>query len=64
MKLKDLAGILWSTRGDIQMVVVYDFQSDLDLTTCSAEYAIAEYGECNVVRITADKDKLVLHICV
>ena len=62
MKLKDLAGILYSDRGEIQMANVYDCELHLDLDECSVDHAVEYWGECNIDRIQAEKDHLILHI--
>ena len=61
MKLKDFRGVLYSCRGGIQPVVVYDQGNNLDLDNgCSVEYAIKTYGDREVKRIGADGGKLVI----
>ena len=62
MRLKDLAPVLRSFRGYIQMAIIYDVEDDIDIETgCSVEYAIANYGERIVEHITAEESDLVLH---
>ena len=52
MKLKDLKDVLWSTTGQIQWCVVYDWEADKDIAPrCSVEYAIKHYGDITVRRI-------------
>lgn len=52
MKLKDLKPILHSTTGVIQRAIIYDLEKDEDIKYgCSIEYAIVNYGECEVKRI-------------
>lgn len=63
MKLKKLKSILFSTTGDIQFAVVYDYEEQIDLENgCSIEYAIANYGEQTVRRIQAYEGELVIEI--
>lgn len=52
MKLKDLKSVLYSQRGDIQSVIIYNYNLNKDVEIgCSIEYAIANYGDCIVKRI-------------
>lgn len=63
MRVNDLEGILKSPDGGILMCVVYDtWKGEVWESGCSAEYAVKEYGGCNLVGIAADGDKVVLKI--
>jgi len=63
MKLKELKGILFSNRGNIQWVIVYDWTNNVDLTPeCSVEYAIANYGERNVHRISTSNNLIIISV--
>lgn len=64
MKLKDLKPILHSCYGGgIQYAVVWDVAACIAIVNgCSIEYAIANYGDREVVRISACEDKLVIDI--
>lgn len=54
MKLKDLNLILHSASGLMQWAIVYDYEKNEDVEYgCSVEYAIANYGECEVKRISS-----------
>lgn len=63
MKLKELAGILRSSRDGVQSVIVYDGNKYKDIENgCSVEYAKLHYGDREVYWITAEDSKLVFHI--
>lgn len=69
MKLKDLTLCLYSQSGAIQWAIVYDYNLNEDLEYgCSVEYAIANYGEHEVRRVssyynpTNGKDYLIITI--
>lgn len=53
MKLKELKSILHSNTGQIQMAIVYDIDNNKDLASGSIEYAMKEYGEMEVNRISS-----------
>jgi hypothetical protein len=54
MKLKELQSILCSKRGDLQLAIIYDVATGQDLRYgCSIEYAIKDYGEHEVQRISS-----------
>lgn len=53
MKLKELKSILHSNTGQIQMAIVYDIENNKDLASGSIEYAMKEYGEMEVKRISS-----------
>lgn len=63
MKLTDLEAILRSERGNIQFAIVYDSSKDEDLETgCSLEYAVKNYGDKEVKRISAYDSKVVITV--
>jgi hypothetical protein len=54
MKLNDIKLLLHSTTGAIQRAIVYDYENNQDVEHgCSVEYAVANYGECEVKRISS-----------
>jgi hypothetical protein len=54
MKLKELESILCDPHRHLQLVVIYDSSSGKDLRYgCSIEYAIKDYGEHIVKRISS-----------
>lgn len=61
MKLKELKDILRSPSMAIQPTIVRDRNAQAAFEVgCSTEYAIKEYGECEVERIAAFNNHLVL----
>lgn len=69
MKLKDLSSILYSKTGNIQFAIVYDYENNRELEHgCSIDYAVANYGDYKVKRITScfdfseQMDYLVIHV--
>lgn len=63
MKLKDLKSILFSTHGCIQSAIVYDRAKNTDIISgCSVDYAVENFGECEVKRIQADCNYLVITV--
>lgn len=63
MKVNELKGVLFSRVGDIQSVIIYSITEHKDIRNgCSAEYAIKNYGEKELLRIQAYNDKIVLII--
>ena len=63
MKLKEYRGILRSSRDGVQSVIVYDGDEYKDIEDgCSVEYALLHYGDKELYWITAENNKLVLHI--
>ena len=57
MKIKDLKGIMRSEYGSMQWVIVYDLEQNKDIECgCSAEYAIANYGEFEVKKLNSFYD--------
>lgn len=63
IRLGDLGSILYSYHGDIQSAIVYDLDTNTDLENgCSIDYAVKNYADSIVKRITADGNKLVITI--
>lgn len=63
VKLKELKGILFSNRGNIQWAIVYDWTNNADLTPeCAIEYAIANYGDRIVHRISASDNLIIISV--
>ena len=63
MKLKDLENVLRSTRGVIQFAIIWDEKECKNLEDgCSVEYAVKEYGERTVKRISAYGNKLIITV--
>lgn len=63
MRLSELSGILRSTRGDIQLAVVYDVEKCYDLeNSCSVEYAIKHYGDKELKQLQAFENKIIITI--
>ena len=63
MKMEELAGILRSSRDGVQLAIVYDGNEYKDIENgCSVEYAKLHYRDREVYWITAEDNKLVLHI--
>ena len=64
MKRKKLNKIIFS-RGmaDVQFVIIWDSSTCKDLLNgCSFEYALKEYGDAEVKRVSAYENKLVIEI--
>ena len=63
MKLKELKSVLYSHMGNIQWAIVWDTKTAQDIANgCSVDYAVAHYGECELVQIQAYENSLVLNI--
>ena len=62
MKIRDLKPVAYSSHGDIQWAVVYDYNSQRNLIHGSVECVIKEYGECELTRLQAQQDLLVLEV--
>ncbi len=63
MTLNKLKDILYSTRDNILHCIIYDAVTFKDVEKgCSIEYAIKEYGNNEIARITIDHDYLVIGI--
>lgn len=61
MKVKDIKEVFFSTHGNLNPTIVWDGKEDL-VNGASADYVIKNYGERELLVITADKDKVVLCI--
>ena len=54
MKLKELKSILYGPHTHLQLAIIYDSNSGKNLRYgCSIEYAIKDYGDCVVKRISS-----------
>lgn len=63
MKLKDLKGIIRSSRDGVEMVTIYSEKTFDDInSSCSIEYAIEEYGNYEVKRVTHESNALAIGI--
>lgn len=64
MKLNEFKPILRSIgMGAVQWAIVWDSEKCEDIVNgCSIEYAIANFGECEVQRISAYESKLVIEL--
>lgn len=63
MKLRDLAPVLFSRPGSFQSAVVYDIDKNADLMCGgSVDYALKEFGDRVLARITAEGDSIVLQV--
>ncbi len=52
MKIKDLAPIMSSTRGNVVFTTIYDTTTQIDLCSgASIEYAIEKYGEKEIKKM-------------
>ena len=59
MKIKDFANVIFSRHGSVQWVIVWSYATGDIVNGCSAEYAYANFGDLEVVRIQADGDRIV-----
>lgn len=62
MKLSNLRSILYSTRGYVQMAVLYDDVNDVDIDEGTIESIIDTYGDYRIKHIEAWDRTLVLTI--
>lgn len=63
LKLRELAPVLRSSTGLIQMAIVYDIDTGTDIESgCSIDYAVKNYGDWYLDRITAEESDIVLHV--
>lgn len=63
MKVNELKSALYSRAGDMQSVIIYSITEHKDIRNgCSAEYAIKNYGDKELLRIQADNNNVVLII--
>lgn len=62
IKLSSLRDVLYSTRGYVQMAVIYDDVNDEDIDEGTVEGIIDAYGDYPIKHIEAWKDTLVFTI--
>lgn len=62
MKLNEMRQILYSPRGDIQMAVIYECETNTDLDAGSVDYIVKVYGDYEVTRIQAYNNELVFYV--
>ena len=63
MKIKELKDVLKSARGYIQLAIVFDSKEHKDIEGgCSIDYAVAHYGDRELIRIEAYENQLVLYV--
>ena len=63
MKLNELESVLFSSMDNIQSVIIYSRTEHKEIENgCSAEYAIKNYGEKELLRIQATNNNIVLII--
>lgn len=62
MKIKELKGLCFSNHGLVQMAVLYNYNTQMDVATGSIEYIIRDYGEWELTRIQAHNSLLVLEV--
>ncbi len=63
MTLNKLKDILYSTRDNILHCIIYDAKTFEDIEKgCSIEYAMENYGDNAITRITVDQGYLVIGI--
>ncbi len=63
MKVNDLKDVLFSSIGDIQSVIIYSKTEHKEIEYgCSAEYAINNYSDKELLRIQAANNYVVLII--
>lgn len=62
MKLKDLQGILYSSRGCTQFAILYDSKTGEDIVTASIDHIVAKYGEKEIKHIEASENKLIITV--
>lgn len=61
MKLKQLDSVLYSSRGDVQMGVLYNINTGNDISSGTVDYIVSNYPNANVYRICANKDEIVIY---
>lgn len=62
MKIKDLKGLCYSSHGLVQMAVLYDYNSQRDVSEGSIEHIISNYGELELTRLQAAHGLIVLEV--
>lgn len=60
MKLKELRSALRSTRGGIQMAILYNRAQDKDIVIGSVEYIVENYPETEVDQLSASQDYIII----
>lgn len=60
MKLNELKSVLKSQTGNIQMAILWNWNTGKDMAEGSVDYIVSNYGDSNVVRISAYEDKLII----
>lgn len=60
MKLKELRSVLHSTRGGIQMAILYNRAQDKDIVIGSVEYIVENYPEAEVDQLSASQDYIII----
>lgn len=64
MKIKYLKNYCFSTHGDLQMAVLYDYTSQKVVDTGTVDGIIERHGELELTRIQACNNDLVLEVTV
>jgi hypothetical protein len=63
MKLKELSGILYSTRNCVQFAIIYDHNTNTDIENgCTIDFAIREHGDKEVKQIQAFVNQLLITV--
>ena len=62
MKLKELKSILYSSRDNVQLAIVYDRKTNVDIDEGTIDNIVSDHGEKEVTRIEAYKNKLVITV--
>ena len=62
MKIKDLKSVAYSSHRLVQWAIVYDHSTRKDVLKGTVESAISTYGECELIRLQADQDFLVMEV--
>lgn len=62
MKIGDLKGIAYSSHGDIQMAVVYDYNKQKDIALGAVEYIMKEFGNLECTRLQAYEHRLIFEV--
>lgn len=63
MKIKDLKDLAYSSHGDLQMAVLYDYNSQRDIVSgCTIEHIVKNYGDLELTRIQAYQNDLILEV--
>ena len=62
MRIKYLKNYCFSTHGDLQMAVLYDYNSQKVIDTGTVDGIIERNGEFELTRIQAHDDELILEV--